>query len=75
MISFHDVVGVLLEDVPRTRNVLIDNARVDRCSIGGDLDRSGAECHRSGEEGSRSRAIAAFGDEDVDHLAVLSIAR
>ena len=65
------MIRVLREDVPRTRNVLIDNARVDRCSIGGDVDWSGAECHRAGEEGSRRGAIAAFGDEDVDHLAVL----
>jgi hypothetical protein len=36
-----------------------------------DLNRSGAEGQRAGDECSRRSAIVAFGDKDIDDLAVL----
>ena len=42
MISFYDVIRVPLEDVASTDGVLVDDARVGRGSVGGDLHRSGA---------------------------------
>ena len=46
VISFDAVVAVLLEDMARGRGELIDDARVYRCPVGGDLDR-----RRSAREG------------------------
>jgi len=71
MISFRDVVGVLLQNVPRARKQVIEHARVDRCPVGGDLHGRVPAGQRAGEERSSGRAIAAFGDQDVDGLAVL----
>jgi len=71
VIGFHAVVRVLLEDIPCGWDELLDHAGVDRCPFGGDLDRSGARAEGAGEERSCSAGIAAFGDEDVDDLAVL----
>ena len=50
MISFDDVVRVLLKHVPRGRHELVDDARVDRCPIASDLDRVRSESQRPGEE-------------------------
>jgi hypothetical protein len=71
VISFDDVVGVLLEDMPRTRGVLCDDPWVDRCPVGGDLDRSRTMGERAGEQRPRRSGIAAFGDQHIDDLAVL----
>jgi len=71
VIGFHRVVGILLEHVTRARDVLIDDARVDRCSIGRHLDRSGTQPQRAGEERSRRAAVSPFRDQDVDDLAML----
>ena len=71
MIGFHAVVRVLLEDVPCGRDDVLDHAGVDRCPVGGDLDRSGARVERAGEERSCSAGITAFENENVDDLAVL----
>lgn len=71
VISFYDVVRVLLDDVPRSRRDVIKHARIDRCPVGRDLERNAAEGHRPGEEGTRSSAVAALGDEDVYDLATL----
>jgi hypothetical protein len=71
VISFHGVVGVLLQDVPAARNQVIEHARVDRCPVGGDLRRRWSAGQRPGEERSSGRAIAAFGQQNVDDLAVL----
>jgi hypothetical protein len=51
VIGFDAVVRVLLEDMPRSRNELVDDARVDRRPIGGDLDRRSS----AGEEWLRRR--------------------
>jgi hypothetical protein len=50
VISFHGVVGVLLQDVPAARNQVIEHARVDRCPVGGDLRRRWSAGQRPGEE-------------------------
>jgi hypothetical protein len=71
VISFDDVVGVQLQDVPSTRGVLVHDTRIDRRPVGGDLDGSGTEGQRAGEERPRSRAIATLGHDHIDHLAML----
>ena len=71
MIGFHPVVGILLEHVTRARDVLIDDARVDRCSIGRDLDRSGTQPQRAGKERPGSGTVAALREQHVDDLAML----
>jgi hypothetical protein len=71
VIGFDDIVRVLLEDVPCGRHELVDDPRVDRCPVGGDLDRSGPESQRAGEERPGGRTVAALGQQDVDDLAVL----
>ena len=38
MIGLDTVVGILLGDVARRRHELVDDARVDRRPVGGDLD-------------------------------------
>ena len=43
MISFYDIVRVLLDDVPRCRREVIKHAGIDRCPVGRDLDRGGAD--------------------------------
>jgi hypothetical protein len=47
MISFYDVVRIPVEDVASTGGVLVDDAGVDRGSVGGDLHRSGAASQRT----------------------------
>lgn len=42
---------------------------------GGDLNRRRCRLERAGEERPRCRAVAAFGDQDVDDLPMLSTAR
>jgi len=71
VVSFDDVVRVLLDDVTRAWHKLVDNARVDRCSVGGHLDRGrrAAQC-ASQERPCRGR-VSAGRDQHVDYLAVL----
>jgi hypothetical protein len=71
VISFHAVVRVLLQDVPRGRGDLVDQARVDRRPVGGDLNRGRTVSQRADEECPCSRAVTAFGEQDVDDLSVL----
>jgi hypothetical protein len=71
VISFHAVVRVLLEDVPGGWGELVDQPRVDRRPVGGDLDRGRAVRQGAGEECPCSRAVTAFGDQDIDDLSVL----
>jgi hypothetical protein len=68
VIRLHSVVRVLPELVPRGRRELVDDPRVDRRPVGGDLDRSRTTLQRAGEERPRRRGVAAFADEDVDDL-------
>jgi hypothetical protein len=71
VVGFDGVVGIPLEHVPCCWRELGNDARVDRCSVGGDLRRREPERQGSGEECPRSGGVAAFGDDDVDDLAVL----
>ena len=38
VVGFDDVVRILLDDVPRASDELIEHTCVDRCPVGGDLD-------------------------------------
>jgi hypothetical protein len=60
VIGFHQVVGILLDHVTRARDVLIDDARVGRCSIGRDLDRSGTQPQRAYLEAGQARGKIAI---------------
>jgi hypothetical protein len=40
VIGFYGVVRVLLDDVSRGRDELVEDARIDRRPVRGDLDRS-----------------------------------
>jgi hypothetical protein len=71
VISFHGVVGVLVHDVPRTRNQLLEQTRVDRRSVGRYLDRRRIEAHRGREDRPCCRAIATLRQQHVDDLAML----
>ena len=71
VISFHGVVGVAVQDVPRTRSQLLEHARVDRRPVGRDLDRRRTEAHRGREERPCGRAIATLRQQHVDDLAML----
>ena len=58
VIGVYDVIRVMLEDMPRSRDELIDHARIHRCPVGGDLTRSGTESHRASAEGPRGPGVA-----------------
>jgi hypothetical protein len=51
--------------VPRGWGELVDDARVDRCPVGGDLDRRQAAGQGASEEHPRSRGVAASRDEHI----------
>jgi hypothetical protein len=70
VVGLDHVVRVSLGDMPRRRE-LVEQPRVDRCPVGGDLDRGEPEPQRAGEERACGGRIPASGQEDVDHLAVL----
>ena len=70
VIIFHDVVRVPLQDAPSARHELVEDPRIDRRAVGGDLEGSGTERRGSGEE-ARGGAVAALREQHVDHLAVL----
>jgi len=70
VIGFTDV-GIVPHDVPRTRDEVLDETRVGRCPVGGDLNRSRPEPHHTSEQRPRRGGVTAFGDQDVDHLPVL----
>jgi hypothetical protein len=57
-----DIRGVLLSDVPGSRDEFVDYPRVDGGTVGGDLDRGRPVCQRAGEECPCCGAVAAFGD-------------
>lgn len=71
MIGFDDVVRVLFQDVPRTGHDFVDDPRVDRRPVAGHLDRTPTNAHRAGEECPRGRAVAGFGQQNIDHLTML----
>jgi hypothetical protein len=55
----------------RSRGELVDHTRIDRCPVGGDLDRRRALRECAGEEHPRRTSIATWRDQDVDDLPVL----
>ena len=71
VIGLHSVGRVPPELMPGERRELVDDPRVNRRPIGGDLDRSSTTLQRAGEERPRRRGVAVFEDEDVDDLSVL----
>ena len=71
MIGLDGVVRVLLDAVPRVRDQLVQDTRVDRCPVRRHLHWDGAGAQRPGEELPRSRQIPAGAELDVDDLTVL----
>jgi hypothetical protein len=71
VVGFHRVIRVLLKEVPSAGQQIVDNPRVNRRSVGGDLHRGWPESLRAGEECPCGRTITAFRDQFVDDLAVL----
>ena len=72
MIGFYPVVGVDLPTVPRTQSQFIENVRVDRCLVGGDLHRydiGGGQ--RPGKETPSPTSISPLGHIHVDDLPEL----
>ena len=70
VICFHSVIRILLEDVSRGRDELLDHAWVDRCPVGSDLSRRRSRRERTGEECPGRSAVTAFADQDIDDLPV-----
>jgi hypothetical protein len=71
VISFHSVVRILLENVSRRRDEVVNDARVHRRTVRGDLDWSRTSLQRTGEERPGCRSVATLADQDVDDLPVL----
>jgi hypothetical protein len=69
VIGFHENVRVPLEDVPRTGHELVDDPRVGRRTVGGDLDRSRPAVERASEESVCCSAVSPRADHYVDDLA------
>jgi hypothetical protein len=75
MIGFDGVIGVLLGDVARGGYQLLDHSWVGCCPVGGHFSGLGAVLEDVGEEPAGGCQIPLRGDQHVDDLAVLSIAR
>jgi hypothetical protein len=73
VVGFDAVVGVLLEHVPRGRNTLVYNPRVDRRPVSRHLDRRRTVRKRSGEEHPRSGTVTALGCQHIDDLPELTV--
>ena len=71
MVGLDGIVRVLLEHVPSRRGDIVDDAWVDRCPVGRDLNRRWPIGKGSGEERSRRSGITTLRDENVDDVAVL----
>jgi hypothetical protein len=71
MIGFDGVVRVLLHDVARGGQQLIDHPRVGRRTVGVHLGWAWAVLEGAGEEPASGRQIPTLRDEDVDDLAIL----
>ena len=71
MIGFDGIVRVLLHDVARGGQQLIDHPRVGRRPISAHLSRAWAMLESAGEESVSGRQIPVLRDEDVDDLAIL----
>ena len=71
MIGFDGVVRVVLHDVARGGQQLIDHPRVGRRPISAHLGGAWAVLEGAGEEPASGRQIPILRDEDVDDLAIL----
>jgi hypothetical protein len=71
MIGFEGIVRVLLHDMARGGQQLIEHSRVGRCPICGHLARSCAVLEGAGEEPASGREIPFLGYQYVDDLAEL----
>jgi hypothetical protein len=60
--------------VQRRRDQLAGDPRVDRGTVGADLGRDGARAQRPGKEAPGGRQVTPPGQQDVDDLAIGSIA-
>jgi hypothetical protein len=72
MVSLDAVIGVALGGVQGRGDQLVQDPRISRCPVGGDLGRDGARAQRLGEEPAGRRQVAALGQQDVDDLAALA---
>ncbi|KPM50816.1 hypothetical protein ACG83_37985 [Frankia sp. R43] len=71
MVGFDPVVLPRGVDVAGAGKQLVEDPRVDRGLVGGDLDRPAAVRQRRGEELSGRGLVASFAGEDVDDVSVL----
>ena len=71
VIGLDPVVRVPLDTVQRVRDQLVQDTRVSRRPIGGDLHRDGSGAQHAGKELPRSRQITPGAEQDVDDLTVL----
>jgi hypothetical protein len=71
VVGFDRVVGVLLHHVARLGHGLVENPRVGRRPVGGDLGGPSRRDQCPGEEPASCRQIPPFRGEHVDDLPVL----
>jgi hypothetical protein len=71
VVSLDRVVRIPIGDMPRRRRKLIEHTRVDRSSIGHNLDRRQSEPQRGSEEPPCSGRIPAGREQHVDDLTML----
>jgi hypothetical protein len=71
VIGFDRVVRVPLDGVQRRGDQLIEDPRIGRGPVGGDLGRDRARAQRAGEEPPGRGQVAPRGQHDVDDLTVL----
>jgi hypothetical protein len=71
MISFNGIVRILLHNVARRGQQLIENPRVGRRPISAHLGWAWAVVQGTGKESASGRQIPLLGDQDIDDLAIL----
>jgi hypothetical protein len=71
MIGFDRVSGVLLQDMARRGQQLIDHSRVGGRLIGADFAGTWAVLQGTGEEPASGRQVSLLGDQHVDDLSEL----
>ena len=74
VICLDQVVRVLLQGVQR-QGQLVEDPRVDRGTVSGDLGRGRAGAQRPGKEAPGARQVALLGQQDINDLACWSAAR
>ena len=71
VICLDRVVRVLLGDVQRRGDHLVEDPRVGWCAVGRDLGRDRARAQRPGEEAPSGRQVTARRQQNIDDLAML----